>query len=193
MKVVEKTVNIKRIEITDNIYERVLSLFKGKVFHLTKSDNLDKIAKDGFIFNNFDDSYVLNTGSAKSFGRLMKYVCLFDFRHLNDEETDEVHMKYSFSSPSWFTEEKPEGSICEMTAFILSPDYYNQLIPNGAASLHIQQTGECYQYIPKAEVWFKDKIPVGHFETVLRLEIKCAAPKNIWLNAVRLATASRKK
>ncbi len=167
---------IENLTLYKNAYETLVPMLIGRVFHLTKADNIEKIHQDGFIDNNYDERYGLNTGSLKSFGRLMKYVCLFDFRNLDEEKISGVHDCYSFSCPTWFRRLERDHEIYEMAVFFLSPRKYSCVIPNETARTHMKATGTQYMYIPTAEVWIKDRLPIDFIEHVLNLRIVKRVP-----------------
>lgn len=186
-------IQIKNLTLYENAYETLVPMLIERVFHLTKAENIDKICQDGFIDNNHDGRYDLNSGSLKSFGRQMGYVCLFDFRNLDKKKISRVHDCYPFSSPNWFRRVEQDHEICEMAIFFLSARKYSCIIPNETARNHMKATGTQYMYVPTAEVWIKDRLPIDFIEHALNLRIVKQAPDSVILRAHHeLALQNRK-
>jgi hypothetical protein len=152
-----------KIEFTKKNREDMLSLLKEKVFHLTKKDAYERILTSGIVCNNKDGCFKLNTSSGNSLGRLSGYVCLFDIRGKSDSEIDDILGKYYFLRPNWFKEVDGNYFEWNLAYMILSPEYYEQLIPYEKMRELPDYSSGKFIAIPGAEVGIKDRVPVEWF------------------------------
>ena len=111
-----------------NYKKGLLVQLREKVFHLTTAEAYKKIKQDGFVFNNKDGRYPINTGSSKSFGRSRGWVCLFDLRGRSEEEIEEALFRYPFINPPWFQKNLVSYSESRLAYLILSENCHNNLI-----------------------------------------------------------------
>lgn len=144
--------------------DTLLAELKGRVFHFTPS--FSEIKQSGRVLNNKDGHLPINTSSNDSFGRNMGYVCLFDFRDRSEEELDAVHSNYAFLFPQHFEKAQNDWETFEAAYLILHPDYYDKLIPNDWGSKYNAEN-PFLDFIPKAEVWIKDHLPLEWIDTAL--------------------------
>jgi hypothetical protein len=146
------------------------------VFHLTTLNSFGEIQRTGEISNNQAGAFTINTGSQNSFGRLNRYVCLFDLRHDDPNIIQNTLDCYYFLGPSWFSKLGRKYTSWDLAYLILDQQYYDQLIPNSRVNDNYRETGEYLQAIPKSEVWIKTKVPLSWIEKILVVRVRELLP-----------------
>ncbi|MGD9850844.1 MAG: hypothetical protein AB7T38_06240 [Nitrospirales bacterium] len=172
-----ETINCENSNDTDlwaDFKESLLSALKGTVFHLTSQHAFGLIQKSGAVEHNKNECFNLNTGSLKSFGRLMGWVCLFDLRHAKPELITDILDRYDFCHPPGnlgSTEGSENCSKRALAYLILDPRFYGQLIHYEKYIEHTRKTGQYPMAIPKVETWIANRIPIKWLEKVILTKI----------------------
>lgn len=170
---------IQSLEFIDQDYrEALLDQLRNKVFHVTSSSGYESISADGFIFNNKDGIYEINTGSAKSYGRNNGWVCLFDLRAKSEKEINDALDRYYFLSPTWFAVYSPDCIEWNIVYLLLNPNCYQHLIPNEEARKVWDTPSLNTQYVPKVECWYPGNLPIDSIQRILQIKIRRSAPKD---------------
>ncbi|HHT9106196.1 MAG TPA: hypothetical protein ACFYD7_10020 [Candidatus Wujingus californicus] len=159
----------------------MLSVLKGAVFHLTTQASYKSILKDGMIYNNKDGRFDIKKSlSQNSFGRLAGYVCLFDLRDKDDDAIEDIlNKKYPFLGPPWFRQPKQpcdDYDEWNLAYLILSPKYYEKLIPYEKSIKYFNVSDVWQQVIPHAETWISDHIPLEWISIVYLVRIRERLP-----------------
>lgn len=160
----------KRIFIASDHYNYILSIVKGRVFHITSRLASSSIQNDMAIKPNKNGEYNINVGSEKSFGRLNNYICFFDFRLASEKEIEVAHKCYPFTRPPWFTVINQVVSSTEIDFYFLKANNYVDLIPNVAAKVACE-LGKIANYIPKVEVWLPGLCPLSNISEIVQVNI----------------------
>jgi hypothetical protein len=170
---------IQNLDFVDMNYgDELMRHLRENVFHVTTSEAYERISRDGFIFHNKDDKYSINTGSVKSFGRHNGWVCLFDLRDKTDKEIEDALVCYYFLGPHWFTEYYSDYTERNIVYLILSPECFQNLVPNEEARKVWKTSSNYTQYIPKFECWYPGNLPLSCVQKVLIVRIRESAPKD---------------
>jgi hypothetical protein len=134
--------------------ERLLGDLERKVFQLTSRHAWNVIQASGAVEHNKNEFFKINTGSQKSFGRLMGWVCLFDLRNASSGLITDSLDRYDFLlSPGDLGSEMSNG----LAYLILDSKYYDRLIPYEKYNEHVRNTGQYPITVPKLETWILDK------------------------------------
>jgi len=104
----------------------------------------------------------------------MGYVCLFDLRA--DHVSETALSCYYFLGPHWFAQRRNGWIVTELAYLVLDPVCYDKLIPNCRAYAHYEATGRFPNYIPDAEVWIEDHVPLVWVNTVILSKLTKRAP-----------------
>jgi hypothetical protein len=172
-------VDIQSFDFIDVEYrDQLLGLLRETVFHVTTAKAYKRILKDGFIFGNQDDKYLINTGSLKSFGRYRGWVCLFDLRGKSDKEIEDGLMCYCFLGPSWFKEYFQNYTESRLVYLLMSRACYDHLMPNREGRKSWGDGSGYTQYIPNIECWFPGKLSVGLIAKALCVRIRNSVRKD---------------
>ncbi|HJP18097.1 MAG: hypothetical protein CMD96_06330 [Gammaproteobacteria bacterium] len=170
---------IIHLEFKDQDYkDELLSHLRGQIFHITTIKTFDDIKKTNFIFHNKDSKFSINTGSLKSFGRKRGYVCLFDLREKEETVIQEALDKYYFLGPNWFAEYHEDYYEFNLAYLIMNSRFYNKIVPTVEAKKICRESRNYEQYIPEAECWYPDDMPINSINRTLLVKIwKSAPPK----------------
>jgi hypothetical protein len=152
------------------------AILKGKVFHVTSFSAYKAIRRSGKILHNKDTRFELNTTSDNSFGRLMGHVCFLNLQGHTDEIMERIHCDYPYSRPPWFETRRKGWIISNIAYLVLSPSYYDRLIPNRAVHDHYHRTGKYLHWVPHAEVWIHDHVPLDWIQTLIVSKSRTPAP-----------------
>jgi len=155
-----------------------LNRLRGKVFHLTTKKAFEKIKTDGFIFNNKNGRFGLNTSSENSFGREQGWICFFDLRNKSDQDIEETLIRYNFLGPSWFCEYGVEFSEMNMAYLILNSSSYDKLIRNESPKSSWIENKKGMMYIPETECWYPGDLPLSFIKETIVVRIFQDAPKH---------------
>lgn len=119
--------------------ERLLGDLEGKVFHLTSRHAWNLIQASGAVEHNKNKLFKINTGSQKSFGRLMGWVCLFDLRNASSELITDSLDRYDFLLPPGDLGRisHADRKECELAYLILDSTFHNHLIPYEKFNEHV--------------------------------------------------------
>jgi hypothetical protein len=132
------------------VFEKVLPLLKGTIFHCTTTDGLKGIMNDGFIKPNIKGDFKSLLPNYNSFGFKKGYIHLFDFRNTDDNIISQTYACYDF-----FKHDKEN----KCTNIIINYDKIkSSLIPNSMSD------GWC---IPKTECWCAVPIPTKYIKMVV--------------------------
>jgi hypothetical protein len=96
----------------------------------------------------------------------MGYVCLLDLQGHSEEVIERIHDNYPYSCPPWFEKRRRGWIISTVAYLVLSPSYYDRLIPNQAVHWHYNQTKKYHHYVPCAEAWIHNHVPLEWIEKV---------------------------
>ena len=163
---------------TEDYLEDLMCHLAGQIFHLTSEASFKLIQKEKYIKNNKNGEFQLNVSSDNSFGRKNGWVCLFDFKNKTEEEIQKTISCYTFWGPSWFWEYTEDYKKIALAYLIISPECFDQIVPNSRAPEVFKKTGEYQQYIPKTECWFPGKVPISCVKKVIIVRSCVDAPKN---------------
>ena len=170
----EKAMITENLSVTDT--EILLHRLTGNVFHLTPRASYEQICKTGEILNNKSGCFPINTSSQNSYGRLQGCVCLFDLRNATPEIIQNTLDCYYFLGPSWFCKQGRKYDSWDLVYLFLDPQYYDRLIFGSRVHDHYRETGKFLQFIPKAEAWIENKIPLEWINKALIVKIKKPLP-----------------
>lgn len=149
--------------------ERLLGDLEGKVFHLTSRHAWNLIQASGAVEHNKNELFKINTGSQKSFGRLMGWVCLFDLRHATPDLITDTLDRYDFLLPPGDLGSEMSNGLAYL---ILDSKYYDRLIPYEKYNEHVRNTGQYPMAVPKVETWILDKVPPTWIKRVVLVSIE---------------------
>lgn len=153
----------KQIEsYSDELHEKLLPQFVGKVFHVTTVHGIKRILKSGSIKNNKNRDFELTyPQSGNSYGRKRGYTCFVDLRGVLEEELKLALDKYYFLNPK---------SCNDNPIFLfISEELHSDLIRWSQAKKEI---GYREMFVPYIESWYPDDISVEYITNIINLSVK---------------------
>lgn len=152
MKVETLTISAQKLR------DRLLPTLLRSVFHVTSHSSYQSILKAGAIKNNKDNRFDYTfPQSVNSYGRKRGYVCLFDLRHVPNEELELALTKFYFLNPP-----RCNGNPIFL---VLDEAFQADLIPWTAGSI-------CEMRIPYVECWYPGDIELRKVRRVIDVTVR---------------------
>ena len=130
---------------------KLLPHLNGNVFHVTSFEALDAIIEEGIIKNNREGKLKYSYPQSEiSYGNIMGFICLFDFRDIKASDICWSSRKYSIFSRDVF--------------LLLKDEYWIDIIRPQDRHLSIKE-----MYIPESEVWYPRDIETTKIKTCIRV------------------------
>jgi hypothetical protein len=143
--------------LAQKLRDRLLPTLMGSVFHITCRTSYQGILNVGAIQNNRDNRFAYSVPqSVNSYGRKRGYVCLFDLRHVPDEELDLALDKFYLLNPHY----------CDGNPIFLVLDeaFHADLILWKAGNI-------CEMRIPHVESWYPGDIEIRKVRRVIDVRV----------------------
>jgi len=152
----------------------------GNVFHVTSREGLAGIEATGAILANEDGSLGDTFPQSKrSYFRSQGCVCLFDLRHVSEEELKNALDKYYFLNPH-HVHDNP-------VFLILREQFFSQLRPWSEAKRGVEMV------IPHVECGFTKEVSLDMIQEVLIVRIEGPHGYTGWLKMVAAAEREREE
>lgn len=141
------------------VFDELLPLLEGRVFHVTKEENWPRIQAIGSLLAVPPEGQYVSSFGSKSYFRQRGCVSLFDYRNCQQDKFQEHYYNCLPTFP--LTEE------CAIRILFLSPNRYDQLV----SWEDWRKDGIGTNIVPYVEVGFEGEIPLDHIEEALIVTI----------------------
>ena len=143
-------------------FEELLDILSGKVFHVTRAENLSKILKEGGLIPNLEKANLSPFGNTENgFFRNLGCVSFFDYRGCGTSEWEEhAHKCSPFLA----------FNTSETISFLfLSEEYYENLV-SWRKWKELEQWS--MRVVPYVEIGFKGKVPLKAISEIWSVEYR---------------------
>jgi hypothetical protein len=161
---------IERITVDSlRTVESLLPFLRDRVFHLTPKGNLESILKTRAVCHNGANRFPhASSMSENSYGRLRGWICLFDFRAVDDDVLTENRENYAWDDPFRPSvhpmQEFPDSWDDDTTAYLfLDEKAFPSLIP----ARNVVQEPMWRTLIREVECWWPGDLPLDFISSIL--------------------------